>query len=54
MEVRVERSKKRVVLILNGVHGPLQWSDLQTGGAIIPLGAKPDDPVEFIISMDRQ
>ena len=54
MEVRVERSKKRVVLILNGVHGPLQWRDLQTGGAVIPLGAKPDDPVEFIVSMDRQ
>jgi uncharacterized membrane protein HdeD (DUF308 family) len=54
MEVRVERSKKRVVLVLNGVHGPLRWRDLQTGGAVIPLGAKPDDPVEFIVSMDRQ
>ena len=54
MEVRVERSKKRVVLVLNGVHGPLRWRDLRTGGAVIPLGAKPDDPVEFIVSMDRQ
>jgi hypothetical protein len=54
MEVRVERSKKRVVLILNGVHGPLQWSDLQTSGAVIPLGMKSDDPVEFIVSMDRR
>ena len=54
MEVRVERSKKRVVLVLNGVHGPLSWRDLQTGGAVIPLGAKPDDPVEFTVSMDRQ
>jgi uncharacterized membrane protein HdeD (DUF308 family) len=54
MEVRVERSKKRVVLVLNGVHGPLRWRDLQTGGAVIPLGAKPDDPVEFTVSMDRQ
>jgi hypothetical protein len=51
MEVRVERSKKRVVLILNGVHGPLQWSDLQTSGAVMPLGVKPNDPVEFIVSM---
>ena len=54
MEVRVERSKKRVVLILNGVHGPLQWRDLETGGAVIPPGVKPDDPVEFIVPMDRQ
>ena len=54
MEVRVERSKKRVVLNLNGVNGLLQWRDLQTGGAVVPLGVKPDDPVEFIVSMDRQ
>ncbi len=54
MEVRVERSKKRVVLILNGVHGPLQWRDLQTGGAVIPPGATLDDPAEFVVPMDRQ
>lgn len=54
MEVRVERSKKRVVLILNGVHGPLRWRDLQTGGAVIPPGVTLDDPVEFVVSMDRQ
>ena len=54
MEVRVERSKKRVVLILNGVHGPLQWRDLQTGGAAIPSGVTLEDPAEFIVSMDRQ
>ena len=47
MEVRVERSKKRVVLILNGVDGPLRWRDLQTGGALFPAGASPDDPVEL-------
>jgi hypothetical protein len=54
MEVRVERSKKRFVLILNGVHGPLQWRDLQTGGAAIPSGVTLEDPAEFIVSMDRQ
>jgi hypothetical protein len=54
MEVRVERSKKRVVLILNGVHGPLQWRDLQIGGAVIPAGARGDDHVEFHVPMDRQ
>jgi hypothetical protein len=53
MEVRVERSKSRVVLILNGVAGPLRWHDLQIGGAAIPAGAMPDDAVEFIVPMDN-
>jgi hypothetical protein len=52
LEVRVERSKKRVVLVLNGIHGPLQWRDLQTGGTVLPPGATPDDPVEFVVPMD--
>jgi hypothetical protein len=52
--VRVERSRRRVVLVLNGVHGPLQWRDLQTGGTVVPAGATLDDPVEFIVSMDRE
>ncbi len=54
MEVRVERSKKRVVFILNGVAGPLRWRDLQASNALFPAGARPDDPVEFIIQMDGQ
>jgi hypothetical protein len=54
MEVRVERSKKRVVLILNGVHGSLHWRDLQTGGTLIPPGAALDDPAEFIVPMDQE
>ena len=54
MEVRVERSKKRVVLILNGVNGPLQWRDLQTGGSVLPPGAQPDHRVEFVVSMDSE
>ena len=52
MEVRVERSKRRVVLVLNGIHGPLRWADLQTGGSVVPAGATPDSPVEFIVPMD--
>ena len=54
IEVRVERSRRRVVLILNGVHGPLQWRDLQTGGTVMPAGAMIDDPVEFVVPMDRE
>ena len=52
MEVRVERSKKRVVLVLNGVDGPLRWRDLQLGGAVLPAGAAADDPAEFIVPME--
>ena len=33
---------------------PPQWRDLRTSSAVIPLGVNPDDPVEFIVSMDRQ
>ena len=53
MEVRVERSKRRVALILNGVQGPLHWRDLQVGGDVLPPGATLDDPVEFLVPMDR-
>jgi uncharacterized membrane protein HdeD (DUF308 family) len=53
MEVRVERSKRRVVLALNGANGPLRWRDLQTGGSVVSAGATPDDPVEFIVPMGR-
>jgi len=53
MEVRVERSKRRVTLTLNGVQGPLHWRDLQIGGDVLPPGATLDDPVEFLVPMDR-
>ena len=52
MEVRIERSKRRVILVLNGVDGPLRWRDLQIGGAAMRPGATPDDTVEFIVPMD--
>jgi hypothetical protein len=54
MEVRVERSKRRVVLVLNGIHGPLQWRDLEIGGTVLPAGATPDDPIEFVVPMGRE
>jgi hypothetical protein len=46
--------KKRMVLILNGVDGPLRWRDLQIGGAWFPTGSSLSDPVEFIVPMDRE
>jgi uncharacterized membrane protein HdeD (DUF308 family) len=52
MEVRVERSKRRIVLALYGVDGSLRWRDLQIGGDVLPASATADDPVEFIVSMD--
>jgi hypothetical protein len=54
LEVRVERSKRRVVLALNGTSGPLHWRDLQIGGAVAPPGAQPDDRVEFVVPIDRE
>jgi hypothetical protein len=54
LEVRVERSKRRVVLAPNGANGPLHWRDLQIGGAVAPPGAQPDDLVEFIVPIDRE
>src|SRR5262249_59734103 len=54
MEVRVERSKKRVVLILNGVDGPLRSRDLQIGGAVVPAGARLEEYLGIHGSNDRQ
>jgi hypothetical protein len=51
MEVRVERSRRRVVLV-TGVHGPLRWADLQAGGTVIPPNAMPDDAFDFIVPID--
>jgi uncharacterized membrane protein HdeD (DUF308 family) len=52
MEVRVERSQRRVVLALNGVSGPLRWRDLQIGGGVRPPGVRDNDAAEIIVPMD--
>jgi uncharacterized membrane protein HdeD (DUF308 family) len=49
MEVRIDRSRRQVRLILQGVNGPLHWRDLQMGGHVLGAGYGPDDPVEFVI-----
>jgi len=50
MEVRVERSKCRVVFALHGVSGPIPWRDLHSSVERV-IGAGPDDPVEFVVKM---
>jgi uncharacterized membrane protein HdeD (DUF308 family) len=54
MEVRVERSKARIVLNLHGAEGPLRWRDLQVGGALPPPEATRDDFVEFIVPFESR
>jgi len=51
VEVRVERSRGRVVFAVIGVDGALRWRDLQTHGGSMPAGAAPDDPVEIVVDM---
>jgi len=52
VEVRVERSKKRVVFALHGVDGPLRWRDLDIAPA--GLGGEPEAPVEFVVEMAKR
>jgi uncharacterized membrane protein HdeD (DUF308 family)/3',5'-cyclic AMP phosphodiesterase CpdA len=51
VEVRVERSRSRVVFAVIGVDGPLRWRDLQIGGAGRPADQSDDDLAEFVIAM---
>ena len=46
VEVRVERSKKRVVFALHGATGPVRWRDLHSSHSDGRSGTL-DDPVEF-------
>jgi hypothetical protein len=50
-EVRVERSRNRVVIAVFGVDGPLRWRDLQIGGAVMRVGQSNDDVVEFVLPL---
>jgi uncharacterized membrane protein HdeD (DUF308 family) len=51
VEVRVERSRSRVVFAVIGVDGPLRWRDLQIGGAGRPVDQSDEDAAEFVIAM---
>jgi len=50
LEVRVERSKNRVVFALHGVNGPPRWRNLQISDQDI-LDIDGDDPVEFVLEL---
>jgi Calcineurin-like phosphoesterase len=50
VEVRVERSKRRVVFALHGVSGAVRWRDMHASFKRM-IGAGPDDPVELVASM---
>lgn len=50
LEVRVERSKDRVVFALHGANGPIRWRDLQMSSEE-GVGGAPDAPVEFSVEM---
>jgi hypothetical protein len=51
VEVRVERSRGRVVFALFGVDGPLRWQHLQTGGAVVPAGQPADALAEIVLPL---
>jgi uncharacterized membrane protein HdeD (DUF308 family) len=53
IEVRVERSRRRVVFALIGVDGPLRWQDVQTSATEESSGRAPGDPVEFVVPMSK-
>lgn len=51
MEIKVERSMKRIRLIPYGVHGQLKWSDFAYGGEVKPRSAKDNGLVEWVLPM---
>jgi len=53
MEIRVERSKNRVVLALHGTNGPLRWRDLQISEGPASGSVPSDAPVEYVLDLKR-
>lgn len=51
MEIRVEISKKRLVLIPFGIHGKLRWSDLDRSAGLHQAHADANQYVEWIVPM---
>ena len=51
VEVRVERSRNRVVFAVLGVDGPLRWRELAIGGSVMPDRETPDDRAEIVVPL---
>jgi hypothetical protein len=51
IEIRVEPSARRVRLLPYGVHGRLQWADLDTSPGLRSAGASSDSLVEWVFRM---
>jgi hypothetical protein len=51
IEVRVERSSRRIRLLPYGVHGRLRWRDLAHSTGLPPDQAAVDDPVVWTVPM---
>jgi hypothetical protein len=49
MEVRVERSRNRVVFALHGANGPLRWRDLEGSSAPASPSGPNDELAEYVI-----
>jgi Calcineurin-like phosphoesterase len=54
VEVRVENSKDQVRLIPHGARGPLRWRELETFGALMPIGKTGADMVEVVLPMSKR
>jgi uncharacterized membrane protein HdeD (DUF308 family) len=53
IEVRVEPGPGRILLVPHGVHGRLHWGDMEGSAGVLPAGAGPDSPVEWVVPMSR-
>jgi hypothetical protein len=51
VEVRVERSRNRVVLALHGANGPLRWRDMHRSDVPPTSQVRPEDLVEYVFDM---
>jgi hypothetical protein len=51
--VNVERSKGQIRIQLIGAQGPLEWRNVQAGGAGRPAGTAASDKVEFLVPLHK-
>jgi hypothetical protein len=54
VEVRVENSKDRLRFIPHGANGPFRWREMETFGALMPIGKTGEDTVEVVIPMSKR